>query len=370
MRVLIVNAGSSSVKLAVVQDGEKALAQREEDTRPDQLDDHWWDEALAALPEADAVGHRVVHGGTGFVSALLLDDAAVEAIDALTPLAPLHQPSALEAIARLRSRLATLPQVACFDTAVFSALPAGATTYAIPEEWRERFGVRRYGFHGLSHAYQARRVGELGLRRHGGGPLRLVSCHLGSGASLAAFEGGRPLDTTMGFTPAEGLVMGTRPGLTDPGMAAYLLRRGVGLDELEAGVEHRSGLAGLAGTPDLKQVLASAEAGDARATLAREVYLRRLAAQVAAMVAALGGVDVVTFTGGVGEHAPAIRAATVRRLGFLGLALDEDANEALGCSEGPISAESSAVSVLVVPAREDLEIAGQVERLLGAGEHR
>jgi len=257
VRVLTVNGGSSSLKLAVVEDG-AVLAAESAGAAPDRLPAGWLEGALSRLPAVEAVGHRIVHGGERFHSATLLDGEVIAALEELAPLAPLHQRPALAAVAAVSARLGSVPAVACFDTAFFADLPPEAATYAVPARWRQQFGVRRYGFHGLSHAWIARRLGEAVTAR----PLRLVSCHLGAGASLAAIRDGRPLDTTMGFTPAEGLVMATRPGLVDPGALVYLLRNGVGADELDEGIERAGGLAALAGTPDLAAVLAAAAGGD------------------------------------------------------------------------------------------------------------
>jgi acetate kinase len=241
-----------------------------------------------------------------------------------------------------------VPAVACFDTAFHARLPAAAATYALPAEWRERWGLRRFGFHGLSHAYAARRAAV----------PRVVTCHLGAGASLAAVRAGRSVDTTMGFTPAEGLVMASRAGTVDPGMLVRLLRDGVGLDELDDGLELRSGLTGLAGTGDMRQILGRVDAGDAEALLALEVYLHRLRALVAAMVASLGGLDALVFTGGVGENAAPVRAAAVAGLRFLGVTIDQSRNGAVAAGEdADVSGAEGDGRVLVVHSREDLEIA-------------
>jgi len=348
LRVLTVNAGSSSLKLRVLDRDDAVLAAH--DLRPD---DAWPD-----LPEVDAVGHRVVHGGERFHDPVGLDDAVVTALEELTVLAPLHQPGSLRGVARAREVLPDVPHVACFDTAFHASLPAAATTYAVPREWRERFAVRRYGFHGLSHAYAARRAHELT------GASRVVTCHLGAGASLAAVRDGRCVDTTMGFTPLEGLVMATRSGSVDPGMLLWLQdAAGLSAAEVADALTHRSGLAGLAGTGDLRAVLLAADRGDAEAALAVEVYVRSLRGHAAAMVAALGGLDALVLTGGVGEHAPRIRAALADGLRHLGVAVDPDRNADVE-GEADISGAGGTVRVLVLPAREDLEIARQTRALL------
>lgn len=338
MRVLVVNAGSSSLKLSLV-DGEETTV-----VEPDDLRD----------VAADAVGHRIVHGGTRFTEAVRIDDGVQDALHALTDLAPLHQPKSLDALRTVQDALPGLPHVACFDTAFHTTLPPEAYTYALPREWRERHGVRRYGFHGLSHAWIARTLDR----------PRLVSCHLGAGASLCAIRDGRSIDTTMGFTPLEGLVMATRSGTVDPGLVLWLQQHeGLDADAIAHALEHESGLLGLTGTADLKEILARAERGDAEAARAIDTYIHRLAASIAAMAAALGGLDALAFTGGVGEHAPAIRARAADRLAFLGVAIDPTKN-AGATPDADISAPDTTVSTHVIAAREDREIARQVTALL------
>ena len=341
MRVLVVNAGSSSLKLRLLGDGDELLASPE-------LDD------LAGI-EADVVGHRIVHGGTRFRDPVVIDDDVRAALSELTELAPLHQPKSLAALDAVSAALPGAPAVACFDTAFHATLAEHALTYAVPREWRERWGVRRYGFHGLSHAYASRRAAEL-VGREG---LRVVTCHLGAGASLCAVEDGRSVDTTMGFTPLEGLVMATRSGSVDPGMLLWLLER----ERLTEGamaeaLEHASGLLALGGSADMRELLAR---DDEDARLAVGVYLHRLRAGIGAMAATLGGVDALVFTGGVGENSPAVRAGAVDGLGFLGIEVDHERNETArgDCEIGD--------GVLVVEAREDIEIAHEVRVLLGAG---
>lgn len=346
MRVLVVNAGSSSLKLRLLGPGDELEAER--DLAPDDHD------ALAAaageLPRPDAIGHRVVHGGPRFREAVAIDDAVVDALRELVDLAPLHQPAALAGIEAMGRVLPDVPAVACFDTAFHATLPAAAATYALPREWRERFGLRRFGFHGLSHAYASRRAAA----------PRVVSCHLGAGASLAAVRDGTCVDTTMGFTPMEGLVMATRSGDVDPGVVLWLLRHGVDADGLERGLDREGGLRGLAGDPDMRAVLAR---DDDDARLAVDVYVHRLRAAIASMAAALDGLDALVFTGGVGEHAPAIRERAAAGLGFLGVALDADAN-AEATADAEIGAPGAAARTLVVAAREDLEVARQVRAAL------
>jgi acetate kinase len=352
VRVLAVNAGSSSLKLALVDDG-RAVASLDLDAGSDELAG-----ALDRLGAADAIGHRVVHGGERFSAPAVIDDAVVAALDDLVPLDPLHQPIALGLVRQLREARPDVPHVACFDTAFHATLAPAAATYAVPAPWRA-WGVRRYGFHGLSHSWAAARAAMLVGR-----PLEelaIVTCHLGSGASLAAVDGGRSVDTTMGFTPLDGIVMGSRPGALDPGIVSWVARQhGLGIDEIEHQLYTQSGLAGLAGTGDMAAILRRTD-DDAR--LAVDVYLHRLRAAIAAMVAALRRLDVLVFTGGVGEHAPVIRQRAAGGLGFLGVAVDAAANQA-ATADADITGMGATVRTVVVTAREDLEIARLVKAVL------
>jgi acetate kinase len=302
----VVNAGSTSLKLHLVAGDES----REVD----------------GFVAADAVGHRVVHGGRRFVGPALVDDEVERGIEELSVLAPLHNGRALEEIRRAREALPEVPHVAVFDTAFHRTLPPAASTYAIPERWREEWDVHRYGFHGISVQWVASQIEA----------ERLVVCHLGGGCSVTAVRGGRSVDTTMGFSPLEGVPMATRSGSVDPGALLYLLREGLATEqELGDALEHQSGLAGLSG----------GGSGDVReaSPLALDVFVHRVAAAVAAMAAACDGLDVLAFTGGIGEHATAVRERIVERVGFLG-----------------------DLRVEVVPSREELVIAAETRRLLGA----
>jgi acetate kinase len=380
VRVLVVNAGSSSLKLTLLAsprprgcaqagDGEDAaIATRELAAPRAQVDPAALREALrGGLGEADAVGHRIVHGGERFREAVRIDAGVEAQLRALVDLAPLHQPKSLAALDAVSEALPGLPAVACFDTAFHATLPAAAATYALPAQWRERWGLRRYGFHGLSHAWVARRAPQL-LQRSATG-LRIVSCHLGAGASLCAIADGRSLDTTMGFTPLEGLVMATRSGSVDPGLLLWLLEHAqMSARELADALEHSSGLLGLAGSADMREILVRAQPDDRsaagqRARLALDTYVHRLRAGIAAMTAALGGIDALVFTGGVGEHAAQVRARAAAGLGFLGVAID-DASNAGAHGDAEIGADGATVRTLVVSAREDIEIARQVRTLL------
>ena len=358
MRVLVVNAGSSSLKLRVLDGTLSVLAGEDLELPEGRIDGNAVAVALSRLPDADAVGHRVVHGGSWFSGPVLIDADVQARIGVLRTLAPLHQDRALAGIAAVQAVHRALPAVACFDTAFHAGLPAAAATYALPPDWVQRYGLRRYGFHGLSHAHVARRVAEM----VGRADLRVVSCHLGAGASLAAIAGGCSVDTTMGFTPLEGLVMATRSGSVDPGMLLWLMREaGVSPAELEDGLEHHSGLLGLGGTADMRALL---ERDDERSRLALAVYVHRLTAAVAAMAAAMNGIDVLAFTAGVGERAPAVRAAAAASLEFLGVGLDRAGN-AGAVPDADLTAPGARVRVLAIEAREDIEIARQVQELLG-----
>jgi acetate kinase len=366
MRILAVNVGSSSLKLRVIGDGDvldgKADLPPLADVGRERLQHE-----LDALGPVDAIGHRVVHGGERFTAPVIIDDEVLGALRALTDLAPLHQPPALHAVEAVGRICPGIPAVACFDTAFHATLPAAASTYAIPERWR-RMGVRRYGFHGLSHSWASRRAAQLLGRPLES--LRLVTCHLGAGASLAAVSGGRSADTTMGFTPIDGLVMATRSGSVDPGALLWLQTHGhLDASEVSDGLEHRGGLAALCGTGDMREVTDRARAGDADARLALDVYLHRLRGLIAAMAASLGGLDALVFTGGVGEHSADVRAGACGGLGFLGVQLapesGSDSGSGSGSGDRVVSPADSAAAVVVLEAREDLSIAAGVRAVLG-----
>jgi acetate kinase len=315
------------------------------------------------LPKVDAVGHRIVHGGTQFREAVRIDAEVRARLEALTDLAPLHQPKSLAALDKVAKVLPDVPSVACFDTAFHATLPEEAATYPLPRAWRERYGIRRYGFHGLSHAFAARAVAERIGRRE----VRIVTCHLGAGASLAAVRDGKSVDTTMGFTPLEGLMMATRSGSVDPGLVLWLqAHEGLSDAAIAETLERRSGLLALAGTADMREALAQEAEGDPAARLGIAVYLHRLRAGIAAMAASLGGLDALVFTGGVGEHAASIRARAADGLAFLGVAVDPERNEAASAEDGELTRPGAPVRTFRIEAREDLEIARQVRACLGA----
>ena len=397
IRILVLNAGSSSLKFQVVapQTGEVTLGGHVDRigstsasvavtaggrTHEHQVDVPDHDAALVQMArhvgEADtgdllAVGHRVVHGGTRFVGPVVVDDRVLSGIEELARLAPLHNPPAAAGIRAARSSFPGVPQVAVFDTAFFAALPAAAATYAVPRDLAHREQLRRYGMHGTSHQYVAGEVARFLGRGLGG--LDQVVLHLGNGASAAAIRGGAPADTSMGLTPLEGLVMGTRPGDVDPGLVLHLLRHGgedggpLGPDATEELLHRRSGLEGLLGAHDFREVLAAVDRGDGAAVLALDVYCHRIRKYVGAYLAVLDGADVVTFTGGVGENVPRVRALALARLDRLGIELDSVRNAAADTGPRIISTERSRVTVLVVPTNEELAIARQVADLVGGG---
>ncbi|MGI8879696.1 MAG: acetate/propionate family kinase [Jatrophihabitans sp.] len=365
MRVLVVNAGSSSLKLRLL-DGVDALEQSSDlPAGADGIDTDRLADVLRDWPTAQVVGHRIVHGGSRFTGPVRIDAGVRAQLGDLTDLAPLHQPKSLAALDAVTALLPDVAAVACFDTAFHSTIPPEASTYAIPREWRERYQVRRYGFHGLSHAYCSATAATLVGRRLD--DLRVVTCHLGAGASLAAVLNGCSVDTTMGFTPLEGLVMATRSGTVDPGLVLWLEEHeNLTPHEVATALEERSGLTALAGTGDMREVEAAADRGEADALLALDVYVHRLVSGIAAMSAATGGIDVLAFTGGVGEASPLVRRRAADRLGYLGVAIDAESNEARP-TDADISARPASVRTVVVAAREDLQIARETRQLMAAG---
>jgi acetate kinase len=358
VNLLVVNVGSSSVKLDVVNDDDVAVASHESSGAPDIDEVRRFADAA---PTFTAVGHRIVHGGTQFTEARRIDERDLDALDALDDMAPLHNPPALALLRAMVRSDGDRPNVACFDTTFHATIPEHARTYAIPAAWRAA-GVRRFGFHGLSHAYANRRAIELlGLDPTAS---RIVSCHLGAGASVAAIVGGRSVDTSMGFTPVEGLVMASRSGDVDPGAIAWLLARGhVDTSHLEHDLDEASGLRSLCGTGDMRVVVERADAGDEDASHALAVYVHRLVKHIGAMTAAMGGIHALVFTGGVGEHAPVVRRRTCESLDFLGVAVDVEHN-AVAAPDADVTAHGAAVRVAVVHAREAVEIARQVRGVL------
>lgn len=370
MRILVINAGSSSVKFSVfdMDSGEQCF--QSETERAASIE-----EALATIPatlekagqhQFDAIGQRVGHGGEKFEDACLIDKMVIEDIEACIPLAPLHNPPALAGIKVAGTSWPGVPQVAVFDTAFHQTIPDYATTYAVPESWRKA-GVRRYGFHGTSHKYIMERV-ALELKKPAT-DLRIISCHLGNGASICAIEHGISVDTSMGMTPLEGLVMGTRCGDVDPGIFVYLKHTlGLTVEQVESALYKESGLAALSGFGnDLRDIEKQAVAGNAKAKLALEVYAYRVKKYIGAYAAAMGGVDVLSFTGGVGENSADMRKRICTGLEFLGLHVDETRNTQIkltGFEAPQLQQLGSQVKVLVTKTREQWMIAKDTHRLL------
>ena len=366
-RVLVLNSGSSSVKYRLFDGTEtlaKGLIERIGEPDGDAADhraalQHIMDSIdLSGLA---AVGHRVVHGGPEFADPTVIDDEVVARVEALVPLAPLHNPAALSGIAVARKLLPDVPQVAVFDTAFHATIPPEGVTWAIDRSLAERWQLRRYGFHGTSHAYVARRTAEV-LGRDPAS-TNVITLHLGNGASACAVQGGRSVATSMGMSPQGGLVMGTRSGDIDPTVVFQLHRvAGLPIDEIETSLTRHAGLQGLTGDNDLRAVMKRRAAGDPDAGLAFDVYCRRIREYVGAYLAVLGRVDAITFTAGVGENAPAVRAASLSGLEPLGIAIDPARNER---PEQIISPPGTRIPVCVIATDEELEIADQSRAALG-----
>jgi acetate kinase len=392
-RVLVVNTGSSSIKYRLFRMADRAVLAEGLVERIGEGASRHIHQATGASPAvADApiadhragfgrildafqrtgglsdglagVGHRVVHGGERFSAPALLDDDAVEAIREQIPLAPLHNPSNLLGIEITRAAFPATPQVAVFDTAFGGTMPPRAYRYALPRDLAGRLRIRRYGFHGTSHAYVSRRAAD-----HLDRPpaeVNLVTMHLGNGASAAAVAGGRCIDTSMGLTPLEGLVMGTRSGDLDPAVVFYLHRQaGLSVDEIDALLNQQSGMKGLAGANDMREVERRAAAGDELAAEALDVYCYRIRKYVGAYAAALGHLDALVFTAGVGENSPGVRARVCDGLEGLGIRVDPARNQARSSQPRTVSAGDSPVAVLVVPTNEELEIAEQTQTVVG-----
>jgi len=319
---------------------------------------------LAAGPASQlaAIGHRVVHGGTMFQDSVLIDERVRAAIAELAELAPLHNPPALAAIEATETAFPGVPQVAVFDTAYFATLPPQAFVYPLPHEWFSNWGVRRFGFHGISHAYCARRAAELLGRELA--ELRLVICHLGNGCSASAIRHGQPIATTMGFTPLDGLMMGTRPGSLDPGILLHVQRqRGLTIEQLDRALHHESGLLGVSGiSSDFRAVNEAAQQGHERAQLALAIYADRIRSTIGALAVTLGGLDALIFTAGVGENSACLRATVATGLECLGLHLDDAGNQE-GLADSDLSRPDSLGRILLIKTQEELLIAQETRRL-------
>lgn len=365
MRVLTVNVGSSNVKLRLLDAADEEIWSRTFDVGDHRYKPEAVSGFLAGAPGFDAVGHRLVHGGPHFRDSVVAGDEVIAGLRWIGSLAPLHNEAGINLLEAARVALPDVPHVVCFDTSFHRSLPEEAAVYPVPWSWTEA-GMRRYGFHGLSFAYAARRTAEVLGRPVE--DLRLVICHLGSGASLAAVEAGVSVDTTMGLTPNEGLMMGTRSGSIDPGGLLWMMReQGLSPDEADHLLERHAGLLGVSGvSSDVRPVLEAADRGNQRARLALDIYLRRLRAGIAAMTAAMGGLEALVFTGGVGEHSVRLRAEACEGLGFLGVELDHQANG--GAESDCIVSRAESVPVAVIHSREDLVIAAEARKVLAAAE--
>jgi acetate kinase len=375
MLIFALNCGSSSLKSAAIDTGRRArlLEFRMENLDTPDLADAV-DDALSRLRQGsgkppDAIVHRIVHGGERFLHATQIDDGVLGEIERLNRLAPLHNPPALAAVRQARNQFPQTPHVAVFDTAYHATLPPHVREYALPRDLRQRFGVRRYGFHGISHSHVMQAVAaHVGTAA---GQLRIVSCHLGNGASAAAIEHGRSVETSMGMTPLEGLVMGSRAGDLDPGIAVTLLQSGeFGSKDLDVLLNRNSGMLGLTGTNDMREIERRAAGGDEDCRLALAVYAHRVRKYIGAYSAVMGGVDAIAFTGGVGENSAAVRQACLQRLEFLGAVLDDSRNRDARVDGSQrvcdISARTSRVRLLVVRADEELAMALEAASLLEA----
>lgn len=371
--ILTVNAGSGSLHVdCFAWEGAEPTESHDVDWQGAEHNAKAYTEAVGQVLERidrariAAVGHRVVHGGTHYQRGVRIDEEVKRVIREFAPLAPQHNPVALAVIEALERALPGVPQVAAFDTAFHHTLPPQAYLYGVPYDWYERWGVRRFGFHGLSHAYCAERAAALLGRPPA--QMKIITCHLGSGCSLCAVNGGRSVATTMGFTPLDGVVMGSRSGAVDPGLVLHLIETGrFDAAALRAALSYDSGLKGLSGiSADMRKVAAASAAGDTRAALAIAVYTARIREAIGALIATLGGLDALTFADGVGENCPEIRAAICEGQEWLGIALDPEANEHVQ-PDGDIAAADARVRVLLIHTREALMVVREVRRLVSAG---
>src|SRR6185437_16142632 len=405
MKVLVINSGSSSQKSCVYEIGDSlpddppepvweakiewaenaaeiqirtskgaALNERVEDASRQKMLERalrsLWDgndRIVEGPSEINVVGHRIVHGGSKFHDPVIVTDEVKHAIAGASAIAPLHNRAELEGVESIANLFGQVPQVAVFDTGFHQHLPAAAAVYPGPYEWLQR-GIRRYGFHGINHRYCAWRAAYLLGRPLD--ELRLVSCHLGNGCSLAAIAGGRSVDTTMGFTPLEGLMMGTRSGSVDPGILTYLMREdGVDAGHLDRLLNHESGLLGISGvSSDMRKVLEAMKSGNERSKLAFNIFVHRLRSCIGSMVAVLGGIDALIFSAGIGENSAAVREAACADFGFLRLSLDPTANNQSPLDRD-IAARDSSVRVLVIHAQEDWAIAGDCWKMYSGSQH-
>lgn len=386
--ILLLNAGSSSIKYQVIDaDDEAVLASGiierigqdvgsithkvggSEFTSDEEFTNHtvalasmvhMFAEHGPALSDVVAVGHRTVHGGDRLTHTCVIDDEVIHTLEELSPLAPLHNPPGIAGIRGARKALPDVPHVAIFDTAFFATLPAEAYTYAIPTDVAKRYSIRKYGFHGTSHNYVSHRAAEFLGRPYE--DVTQIVCHLGNGASISAIAKGVAVDTSMGLTPLQGLVMGTRSGDVDPGLIAYLHREaGMSTDAIDALLNKSSGMIGLCGVSDFRDISAKVAGGDEAATVAFDVYIHRLLHYIGAYLAILGGVDCISFTAGVGENSPEVRGAIGRRLAGLGVVLDAERNAVCSREARLVSTDDSPIKLLVIPTNEELQMAREVK---------
>ena len=396
MKILVLNSGSSSVKYKLIDtDGEKVLAEggvekigladgflkyKRADGSKDivelGLTDHKGaieavlrqltdktEGCIKSYSEIDAVGHRVVHGGEKFAKSVIIDDAVKEMIRQCYDIAPLHNPANMTGIVAMEALLPGVPQVGVFDTAFHQTMPAKSFMYALPYKYYEEDGVRRYGFHGTSHRYVSQRVAEiLGVDIHS---VKIITCHVGNGGSITAVDGGRSVDTSMGLTPTEGLIMGTRVGDIDPGVLTYLMtKHNLSAADVQRIINKEGGIAGVTEiSSDMREIEAAVAAGNERARLGLEMYEQRITKYIGAYAAEMGGVDIIVFTGGVGENQTGLRADVCAPLAFMGVEIDAEANKARGV-EAVISTPGSKVKVVVVPTDEELMIARDTAALV------
>ncbi len=396
MKILVLNSGSSSVKYKLIDtDGEKVLAEggvekigladgflkyKRADGSKDivelGLTDHKGaieavlrqltdktEGCIKSYSEIDAVGHRVVHGGEKFAKSVIIDNAVKEMIRQCYDIAPLHNPANMTGIEAMEALLPGVPQVGVFDTAFHQTMPAKSFMYALPYKYYEEDGVRRYGFHGTSHRYVSQRVAEiLGVDIHS---VKIITCHVGNGGSITAVDGGRSVDTSMGLTPTEGLMMGTRVGDIDPGVLTYLMtKHNLSAADVQRIINKEGGIAGVTEiSSDMREIEAAVAAGNERARLGLEMYEQRITKYIGAYAAEMGGVDIIVFTGGVGENQTGLRADVCAPLAFMGVEIDAEANKARGV-EAVISTPGSKVKVVVVPTDEELMIARDTAALV------
>lgn len=401
MKILVLNSGSSSVKYKLIDlEGNNATVMAEGGVEKIGLNDGFLkykradgskailelgliyhkqaieailklltdsaEGCISSYDEIDAVGHRVVHGGEKFSASVLIDNAVKEKIKECYPIAPLHNPANMTGIEAIDSLMPGIPQVGVFDTAFHQTMPAKAFMYALPYKFYKEDGVRRYGFHGTSHRYVSQRVCQfLGVDINS---KKIITCHIGNGASMAAIVNGKCVDTSMGLTPVEGLMMGTRVGDVDPGVLTYLMERhGLTAAQLQNVINKESGVLGVSGvSSDMREIEAAIKAGDERATLALDMYMLRITKYIGAYAAEMGGVDIIVFTGGVGENQCGLRADVLSTLGFMGVKIDNEVNAGIRGEEAVISATDSKVTVCVIPTDEELMIARDTRDIVKA----